>query len=81
MRLVAYDMNKLSTGRGFAKTKNLEIIEEFVDSGMDCAKVEDFTQKNADVCANGLNQSIKRFSKKGIKAISRNGEVFLIKIK
>lgn len=81
MRLVAYEMSKLMEGPIFTRTKNMEIIEEFVNSGMDCAKVEGFTQKTADSCATSLNLSIKRFNKAGIKAISRKGEVFLIKIK
>lgn len=46
---------------------------------MDCAKVEGFTHKTADGCATALNQAIKRYNKAGIKAISRKGEVFLIK--
>lgn len=41
MKLVPYDIDKLAEN---ANTKNLIIIKEFKESGLQCAKIEDFTQ-------------------------------------
>lgn len=79
MRLVAYELKNLK-GRSYCKCKNQALIEEFVASDMECAKVEGFTQQDAAQCAGSLNRSIARFNIGGVRAISRNGEVFLIKI-
>jgi hypothetical protein len=79
MKLIAYDKNKIKNIGGYKKTENMKIIDEFVDSGLDCVKVEGWTQKYAWRCAWSLNQTIKRLKKSGIRALSRDGEVFLIK--
>lgn len=80
MRLVKSDIRKIEK-TNFSRTKNLEILEEFVESDMDCAEVKDFTQITAMSCATSLNNSIKRFNIGGIKAISREGKCYLIKKK
>lgn len=79
MKLVKYNKNELKA-RYYAKTKHQDLIEEFVNSDMDCAKVEEWTHVNADSCSNAINMSIKRFKVSGVKAIVRGGEVFLVKI-
>lgn len=80
MKLVAYDIRKLSGCKGFyKKSANLELLEEFANSAMNCAKVEDFTQRNARGCAASLNSSIKRYKMLNIEAHEVKGEVFLIK--
>ncbi len=63
----------------YKKTKWLDIIDEFVNSEMKCAKLEGWTNKTSSSAASACNISIKRFNKKGIKAIERKGEVFLVK--
>lgn len=60
---------------------NQQLLEEFVDSGLECAKVEGWTTKNAANCATSLNTSRKRYHMGGFKAISRGNDVFLIKTK
>lgn len=77
MKLVAYDVKKVACN--YKRTSILEILEEFRDSDMECAKVEDFPHKNAHSCASSLNQGIKRFRMPCVRAFVRNGEVFLIK--
>lgn len=77
MKLVKCDMNEV---KGYyKKTRNQEILEEFVESGLECAKVEEWTNKTANSCANSINYSIKRFGYNNIKAFVRNGIVYLIK--
>ena len=80
MRLVKSDIRKIKKVN-YSRTNNFEILEEFVESDMDCAEVKDFTQISAWSCASSLNASIKRFNIGGIKAISREGKCYLIKKK
>lgn len=79
MTLIPYNKNDIEHFGSFKKTKMQIILEEFVDSNMDCAEVRDFTHKTAGSCANSLNASAKRFKLLSVQAISRNGRVFLIK--
>ena len=80
MNLVAYDKKKLDNLYGYKRTKWLKIIDEFVESDMDCVKLENFSHKTSTSCTAALKVAIKRYHKAGIQAIERNGEVFLIKI-
>lgn len=77
MKLVPYDVNEL--GSYYRKTKNLKLLNEFADSGLDCAKVEDFTQKDARSCASALSKAIKHFRFGNIQVVTRKGCVFLVK--
>lgn len=61
--------------------RNIEIINEFIDGGDVCVKVEGWKHKSAGTCATSLNESIKRLHMSSVKAISRDGDVFLIKLK
>lgn len=81
MKLVAYDREDINNIGGYKPTANMKLINEFVESDLDCVKVEEWTHKNAWTAAWSLNETIKRMKKNGIKAISRNGEVFIIKEK
>ena len=64
----------------YKATKNLSILTEFANSEYTAARVDDFANCDAFSCASCLNSSIKRFHMTGIKAISRRGQVFLIKL-
>ena len=77
IKLIPCDRNEIEGG--YARTKNLKILEEFRDSGLDCAKLEGWTNKDANHAATSLNVSIKRFKFGGIKATGRAGNVYLIK--
>lgn len=80
MKLVEYDINKIEGAKCYKKSDNLRILEEFIESGMEYAKVEGFNNKTAMHCATSLNTSIKRYNLGGIRAISRKGVCYLIKI-
>ena len=80
MTFTPYDLKQLDNAMGYKVGSNQKIIEEFVDSGHDCVKVEGWTNKTACSAAGSLNKTIETMRKGGIKAISRNGEVFLVKI-
>ena len=78
MKLIPYDKSKLRH-TGYVKTKNYLILKEFIDSGLDCAKVEGWKHKNTHSIQWSLQASIKRYKLDGIKCIVVDGEVFLIK--
>ena len=63
------------------KSKNLHILEEFINSGMDCARVDGYDNSKAEYCASSLSTSIRRFKLFGVKAIKRGDDVFLIKVR
>lgn len=82
MRLTAYEIEKIpgKNGMSYRDSELTNLIEEFIASGMNCAKVEGWTHKNAYICANSLQKNLKASRRdKMYKAISRRGEVFLIK--
>lgn len=80
MRLVECDINKVDLKSYKKRTKWLKVIDEFVESGMGCCRLEDYTNKDAASCESALNHAIKNYKKKGIKAVIRNGVVYLVKI-
>ena len=79
MKLVPYDLKKIDNANGYKKSKNQKIIEAFLESDLDCAKIEEWTQKSAVGCAGSLNRSIEKYNMTGARAISRNKDVFLIR--
>lgn len=81
MKLVPCDLRVVKNAVGLKATKNYDIIMEFVESDHDCVKVEGWTHSSACVCTASLNKSIKTFNKGGIKAVTVNGEVYLVKEK
>ena len=78
MRLIPYDKKKLNTGI-YKKSKNYKLLMEFVESGLDCAKVEGYTQADAYGCSRSLTASAKRYHIDHVRSIVRKGEVFLVK--
>lgn len=78
MKLVPYDYKKLGKVHGYS-TKNVELIEEFESSGLDCVEIVGYRHKDARSCYHSMVNSIKRSRIGGIKCILRNGRVFLIK--
>ena len=79
MRITPYDIKKIKNTKGYKKSELQELLEEFLESGKDCVKIEDWTQKTAPSCASSFNTAAKRYHMTGVRAISRNGEVFLVK--
>ena len=77
MRLIPYDVTKLNVG-DYNMSRNHEILVEFSESGMKCAKVEGWTCKDCYIAVGSLNSSIKRYKMTGIRAIARKGKVYLV---
>ena len=76
MKLVPYDEKKV--GRIYKPCKNQKIIQEFLDSGEKCVKVEDYPHKDAGSCRSALALSAKRMGVNNVIAITRRGMVFMI---
>lgn len=80
MKLVPYDRNKIWNVNGYySKSANYRLLAEFINSDMDCAKVENYTHKTSASCAASLARSAKRFGFNNIKVRESKGEVYLIK--
>lgn len=80
MRLVECDKSEINTRQVFKKSKWMKVIDEFLESGMECCKVENYTNKDAKSCSAALNVAIKHYHKGGIRACLSDGVVYLIKI-
>lgn len=79
MKLVPYDKTKLG-GSFYKRTNNLKILEEFVDSDYDCVEVREYNHSKPAHCSSSLANTIKRFKMNNLRAILRDGHVYLIKI-
>lgn len=76
MKLVPYDEKKI--GRIYKPCKNQKIIQEFLDSGEKCVKVEDFPHRDAGSCRGALMLSAKRMGANSVIVVTRKGMVFMI---
>lgn len=80
MKLVPYDRNKINNvDRYYSKSANHVLLMEFINSDMDCAKVENYPHKTSTSCAASLARSVKRYGFNSIKVRESKGEVYLIK--
>ena len=75
MRIIKTDVK----ADDFKKSDNLGILEEFINGGMDCVEIVDYTQASAYSCTGSLNTSIKRYGYHGVKAKVLNGRAYLVK--
>ena len=81
MKLVQVDRNTIKKSNTNRQANLFDLVEGFIESGYDCAKIEGAPQhyKSPAVGAQVINISIKRQKRGGIRAITRSGEVYLIK--
>lgn len=61
-----------------AKTKLLKLLEEFVESGFEFARVDEFPHKSATTAASAFRAAAKRF-RLGVDVTQRKNEVYLIR--
>lgn len=79
MKFTPIRKENLPPGRSPRLPKNFQLLTEFANSEYDVAIVEDGECLNAENLYHSLYKSIKRFNMTGIKALKRQGKVFLIK--
>lgn len=77
MRFEAYDINLVEC-KGYKRSPNVKLLNEFVNSGLACATVEDFDQRDAYVCAASLRKTALRERLYSVKIICRKDKVYLI---
>lgn len=81
MYLTPYDKAKIKKLNTYSMSSNLSLLTEFMESEHDCVRVEGWQHKDAYSCVRALGTSAKRYHMYGVKVISREGEVYLIKTK
>lgn len=80
MKLVPYDKTKIYW-RGYKPTKNYEILMRFVESKIECVKIEDYPHTSIDSCQASFSSSIKRYRLTNVVRCSRyKGELYLIRV-
>jgi hypothetical protein len=77
MKFVEYDIEQVALHR-YKKTDNMKLLDEFSESGLACAKVEEYTQRDAHICAASLRKTALHAHMSHIKVIVRKGEVYMI---
>lgn len=78
MKLVKCDISEL--GRSYIPTRNQKILEEFVESGLKCMRVEDHHYASTNSGQTTLMDSIRRFHIIGVRAAARKGKLYLVRI-
>lgn len=61
------------------KTNVTKLIDDFLASGIKIAKLEDWEYVTALSGAGTINRAAKKLGIRTIKAITRNGEIFLVR--
>lgn len=80
MQLIKASFSELNKQKFYTKYGSAQaIVTQFKDSDMDIARVERDTWNKNTNGASILNNAIKRLRIGGIKAITNNGKVYLIK--
>lgn len=66
-------------GRIRRKTNVTKLIDDFLNSGMQVAKLEDWEYVTARSGSGTINYAAKKLGIRTIKAITQNGEIFLVR--
>lgn len=76
MKMIPFDRDKVRPGYRM-HNNNLAILQEFINSGQECVKLEDHGHKTAKTCQTCLCSSRRRFGLNNVGIAIRSGEVFL----
>lgn len=76
MRFIPANLPKNTDG--YKKSPNSILLEDFLSSGPTCAEVVEYNTKKSYYCTQSLNNSIKTYKMPGVKAITRDGKVYLV---
>ena len=61
------------------KGKSRRVLDEFVAGGYECVRIDEYGWKNVAVAAAEINKAIAKFGYAGVKAISRRGNLYLLR--
>lgn len=77
MKLTPYERKNLKL---YKPGNNQALLFEFVNSGMDCAEVEDYPHKSAKICQSNLRTCAKRLGlQNSVRVVIRKDSVFLVR--
>ena len=80
MKIVPIEKSEMTNV--YRKTKNLKILDEFLESGYEAVRVIDDSNRGAHLLSRSLQQSIKWFGLSNrVIAIKRKDNVYLVKKK
>lgn len=79
MYLEKYDIKKLRTKK--QPSKNLELFQEFLNSGEECMILRDHNYKNVSSAYSSLRESLNRFNIHSITLVTKDNDIFLIRNK
>ena len=60
------------------RTKMFKFLTDFQNSGLKCAKIEDWNYVSAESCQSSILAACKHYKILNIKAVIRKGEIFLV---
>lgn len=78
MKMISMKIDDIPMPKLSRRRANQYFLESFVESGYRCVEVTDFPHKSARSCRDSLQTSIERMNLYHIKAVRRQGRVFLI---
>ena len=64
----------------YKRTKVLDILEQFKESGFECSRIVDHNYKDARSGANAFNRAIQRFGINGVRVCIRDNEIYLVRV-
>lgn len=80
MRMVECDIEDvIYSMNGRYRTVNFTMITEFLESGMDCVEIKEYTHTSAKSCVSSLALTIKRCGMTGARAVMSRGKVYLVR--
>lgn len=77
MNLVPYETEKV---KWYRRSKNQQILEEFIDSDLKCAKLEGWPQISAKSCQSSMLTTLKRLHISTVKVLKRGDIIILLKV-
>lgn len=79
MKLIPYSIDKLNTKRSYTTSEIFDTLTEFLESGLECVKVEGWKQCSPSSCSSSFSVAIKRYRMNNIRCVVRDKQVFLVK--
>lgn len=76
MEMIPTDRPKVNDQK---RTRNRDILEEFVNSGEDCVLLKDYKHKSAESFQASLLNSIRYFGIKNVSVAVRGEKIYLLR--
>ena len=66
--------------KGYKHTKLQAFLYQFIESGVDIARIDNHNYPRVSAAASNINQAAKRFGIKTVRAFSHNGNIYLERV-